>query len=144
MMMIAQTLAMVALVAPLTAAAQVSYSQAAVGGQAPYYYRESNECDARNDALWDRKARMDERQRLVDREGLRLDRMKARLDDEYRRLDWSDDRAIRDYNARSGEYNRLIAEHNRRISRINGEASVLNGDSEELVARCGGNVVTTR
>jgi hypothetical protein len=70
--------------------------------------------------------------------------MKARIDDEYRRLDWSDDRAIRDYNARSGEYNRLIAEHNQRIARMNGESTVLNADSEELVARCGGAVVTSR
>ena len=127
-----RVLAILALVAPLTAAAQVSY------------YRDSYACNDRNHALWERKARLDRDQRDIDREGARLEHMKAQLEVRYRRLDWGDDVAIGDYNRDSIEYNRLIDAHNRRVMRMNGAAAVLNGDSQDLVASCGGEVVTLR
>ena len=91
-MKITRVVAALALVAPLVAAAQVSY------------YRESPRvCHDRNASLWERKAMLDADQRDIDREGARLDRFKARLDEDYRRLDWSDRSAISAYNARSDE-----------------------------------------
>jgi hypothetical protein len=148
--------AILAFVAPLTAAAQVSYSQATITGEGPLYYRapvvreappayaDTVACDARNQALWDRKARLDRDRQDIDAEGARLDLMKQRLDDEFAHLDWGNDPAIRAYNARSNRYNQLIGEHNHRVARMNGAASVLNNDSQELVAQCGGTVVSAR
>ena len=98
-----RALAIAALVAPLTAAAQVSYSQAAITGE-PYYHRDNlRVCTDRNESLWDRKALLDADQRDLDREGASLDRTKARLDEQYRLLDWGNNAAIAEYNARSDE-----------------------------------------
>lgn len=140
-----RALAILALVAPLTAAAQVSYSQAVITGDAPHYrYGYRTACDDRNDALWERKARLDAEQRDVDRDGANLEAMKSRLDDEYRYLDWANSAAIAEYNAQSREYNRLIQAHNRNVARMNGAADVLNNDSQALVQRCGGAIISSR
>ena len=138
-MTITRTFAILALVAPLTVAAQVSYPS-----DSYYRYHSRTACDDRNDALWQRKSRLDADQRDIDREGAGLERMKAGLDDEFRHLDWANAAAISAYNTRSREYNRLIGEHNHRIARMNGAADVLNNDSQALVDRCGGGIVVSR
>ena len=137
-----RVVAALALVAPLVAAAQVSYPLATEPGERVYYYRESPRiCHDRNASLWERKAALDADQRDVDRAGAQLERMKARLDGEYRNLDFGNNAAIAAYNARSDEYNRLIQDHNRRVARMNGAAAVLNGDSADLASFCDGIVV---
>ena len=138
-----RVLAALALVAPLSAAAQVSYSQATITGERLYFRDVPRICAERNNQLWDRKALLDEDQRDLDRDSATLDRMKARLDADYRALDWSNNAAISAYNARSEEYNRLIGAHNGRVAQMNRAAALLNGDSADLVAYCD-NVVTVR
>jgi hypothetical protein len=131
-----RVLAALALVAPLSVAAQVSYSQATITGERLYFRDVPRICAERNDQLWDRKASLDQDLRDLDRDGGTLDQMKRRLDADYRNLDWGNNAAIGAYNARSEEYNRLIAAHNARVANMNRAASMLNGDSADLVGYC--------
>jgi len=139
-----RVLAALALVAPLAAAAQVSYSQATITGERLFFRDTPRVCAERNNQLWDRKALLDQDQRDLDRDTATLDRMKARLDADYRALDWGNNAAITAYNARSEEYNRLIAEHNGRVAQMNRAAALLNGDSADLVDYCNSVMIVRR
>ena len=137
-------LALAALAMPLAALAQVSHSQARIAGQGPLTYSEIAACNARYDALAQRKADIDDWHAELDAERRAIDDEAARLADEHARLDRTDAAAVADYNARSAEHNRRAAAYNGRAAEMNSAASLLNGQTADAMAWCNARGYTLR
>src|SRR5687767_1164195 len=132
-------LAFLACALPLGAAAQVVYSQAPVWIEpaAPVARLEHlRVCSERNEALWDRKALIDQDRRILDSEGDAVERARAELDQALASLDRTDTEAVAAYNARSNELNAWVDARNRRVAELNGAAALLNANSRTLVEYC--------
>jgi hypothetical protein len=139
-------LAMTTVLAPLAALAQTTYSHATITGRVPapvyvetvpvYVPGRLHMCDARNDALWDRKAMLDQDKSDVDREGREIARESAQVNDQLRTLDHGDTVAVSAYNVRSRALNERVDAHNRRVADLNGAAALLNADAADLTSYC--------
>jgi hypothetical protein len=134
-------IALTALVTPLAALAQTSYSHATITGPTPvpppvyvetvpvYVPGHLHMCEARNDALWDRKA-------LLDREGRSISQESAQVNEQLRNLDHTDTVAVAAYNVRQRAFNERVEAHNRRVADMNGAAALLNADAADLTSYC--------
>ena len=138
-MNLAKGLVSLACALPLGAAAQAAYSQAPVWVE-PAARVERIEhlrvCSERNDALWDRKALIDQDRRLLEGEGDSIARTRGELERELAALDSADSAAVAAYNLRSSELNHWVEAHNRRVAELNGAAALLNSNSRTLVEYC--------
>lgn len=134
-MKVLNSLPLLALLAPLAAAAQVEYSQARIQGE-PVSREELRTCLDRVDSLTDRKSYLDREKMNVDLDGEAIAAEGARLGDELRRLDNNDAAAVAAYNSRSADQNRRVDAHNRRVFDMNSAASRFNGDSVDVTAYC--------
>jgi hypothetical protein len=115
---------------PVAALAQTSYSRADIVPP------RLNVCSQEHGQLWDRKAALDEDQRVVDRERGAIEREAAALAAEMRGLNSSDTAAVAAYNARSAAHNDRVQSHNRYVNATNRAAALLNGDSADFLAYC--------
>jgi hypothetical protein len=131
-----RVLAAVAAIAPLFAAADVTYSRVTILDERPSLRGSLYVCNDRNATLWDRKALLDRDKQELDREGAAIAREQARLDGMLHMLDRTNTAAVADYNQRSSEQNRWVEAHNRRVSEMNQAAALLNSDSADLMAYC--------
>lgn len=130
-------LAWIALAVPIAASAgEVSVSQAIITGAPGYVVDSLQVCTRRNEALWDRKALIEQDRRLLERESDSIARMRSELEAEWERLDRGNADAVAAYNARSSELNRWVEAHNRRVEELNGAVALLNANSQALVAYC--------
>ena len=142
-------IAITTLCAPLAALAQTSYSRATITGPAvvapPPAYVEAvpvyvpghlHMCDARTDALWNRKALLDQDKADIDREGRAIAQESAQVNDQLRTLDNTDTVAVAAYNVRQRALNERVDAHNRRVADLNGAAALLNADSADLTNYC--------
>lgn len=139
-------IAMTSVLAPLAALAQTSYSHATITGPVPapayvetvpvYVPGRLHLCEARNDALWDRKALLDQDRAEVDRESRGIARESAQVNEQLRTLDNTDTVAVAAYNVRSRSLNDRVGMHNRRVADLNGAAALLNADAADLTGYC--------
>ena len=143
-------IAMTTLLAPLAALAQTSYSHATITGPAAvevpppayvgrlpvYVPGHLHMCEARTDALWDRKALLDQDKADIDREGRSIAQESAQVNDQLRSLDNTDTVAVAAYNVRERALNVRVDAHNRRVADLNGAAALLNADSADLTNYC--------
>ena len=135
---LAKGLVSLACALPLGAAAQAVYSQAPVWVEPARIERIEHlrVCSERNDALWDRKALIDQDRRLLEAEGDSIARTRGELERELAALDQADPAAVAAYNLRSSELNNWVDAHNRRVAELNGAAALLNSNSRTLVEYC--------
>jgi hypothetical protein len=141
-------IALTALVTPLAALAQTSYSHATITGPTPvpppvyvetvpvYVPGHLHMCEARNDALWDRKALLDQDKADIDREGRSISQESAQVNEQLRNLDHTDTVAVAAYNVRQRAFNERVEAHNRRVADMNGAAALLNADAADLTSYC--------
>ncbi len=145
-MKLALSLVSTAFVVPLAAAAQTSYSHATViapavvAAPAPVVVP-SDSCTARQVAIEDAQARLEQDRRDNDTEADAINREAAELAADQRSLDTTDPAAVAAYNARSAAHNRRAAMHNRHAADLNAAAGNLNRDLFDLSASCGVPVV---
>ena len=138
-MILAKGLIPLAFLLPLGAAAQTVYYQAPVSLEPAYRVERLDHlraCKDRNDALWDRKALIDQDRSVLDTEGEAIARARSELDRALAALDNTDTAAVAAYNARSRELNAWVDAHNRRVAEQNGAAALLNSNSLTLAEYC--------
>jgi hypothetical protein len=129
-------LAAVAAIAPLFAAADVTYSRVTILDERPSLRGSLYVCNDRNASLWDRKAFLDRDKQELDRESHAIARETARLEGMLQNLDHRNVAAVEDYNQHSADLNKWVEAHNRRVNEMNQAAALLNADSADLVAYC--------
>jgi hypothetical protein len=93
-------------------------------------------CVDREEALRERRWRLDDSMGRIERERADIDRVARDLADELRRLDPRDRTGVDVYNARQHEHNRRVAAHNADVAAINRNASLLNDEAAVLSADC--------
>ncbi|HXS51595.1 MAG TPA: hypothetical protein VN782_03610 [Usitatibacter sp.] len=133
--------AVIALVAPAAAFAQVSHSRAYITGPVvvpnePAYVVPAQPYPSACTDLQDRRAMLDDEKVTYDRERDQLDAENAQLTQELRNLDSRDSVAVAAYNARSDDHNRRVAAHNRRVAEMNDAVARLTSDLANAQPYC--------
>jgi hypothetical protein len=130
-----RTLALAAVLLPLSALAQTSYSMAP-RAELHVLPLDVRACVDRNETLRDRRYAIERERDAVELEADALARAGADLDAEWRSMDRTNARAVADYNLRQERHNRRVEAQNRRVAEFNGRTATLNDDTDMLVSRC--------